>query len=88
MIPTCIRWMIIAVLALFTVGVAKAEYVDLRGGMQITNPMRCDEEVPQVCVIVTKDEKEYLVVIDAKGERKLYEIVKDNPVLIWDRDSI
>ena len=88
MMPTALRWMIIAVLALVTASVAKAEYVDLRGGMQITQPMRCDEEVPQVCVIVTKDEKEYLVVIDAKGERKLYEIIKDTPVLIWDRETI
>ena len=84
-----VRWCIILSLAFFTVSVAKAEYIDLsNGGIQITAPMRCDEEVPQVCVVVVYEEKEYLVVLDQKGERKIYRIEDEKPVLIWDRDSI
>ena len=79
---------ILAFLLMFPI-VGNAQYLDLsKGGIQITAPMRCDEEVPQVCVIVVKDEKQYLVVLDQKGERKLYEIVNEKPVLIWDRETI
>ena len=79
---------ILAFLLMFPI-VGNAQYLDLsNGGIQITAPMRCDEEVPQVCVVVVYEEKEYLVVLDQKGERKLYEIVNEKPVLIWDRETI
>ena len=79
---------ILAFLLMFPI-VGNAQWLDLsNGGIQITAPMRCDEEVPQVCVVVVYEEKEYLVVLDQKGERKLYEIVNEKPVLIWDRETI
>lgn len=68
---------------------AHAEYIDLsQGGKEISPWMRCDEEQPQVCVIVQKDDKQYLVVHDRKGELRIYEIVGKILVVIWDRETI
>lgn len=66
---------------------AKAEYIDLsQGGMQVSQPMRCDEDRPQVCVIVEKDDKLYIVVLDTNGEVKIFLIENGEPRLIWARD--
>ncbi len=75
-----------------------AEYIDLskgdgedgkQGGMLVTDPYRCDEERPLVCVIVAHKDDVYLVAIDAKGEYRIT-ILKENNErhVIWSRESI
>ena len=75
-------WRIIALLLLsFS---AQAEYIDLNEG-KIVSAFPCGE---MVCAIVDKDQKRYWIFIDQKGERRIYDITDNEPVLLWDREAI
>jgi len=68
---------------------SKAQYIDLtQGGVIISQPMRCDEDRPLACVVVLKDDVRYLVVLDAKGEYKIYVLDGDVLKLLWHRETI
>jgi hypothetical protein len=41
-----------------------------------------------VCVIVSKDDKVYVVLLDRKGEYEIYLVTEKESVLIWARDWI
>ena len=80
---------IIAFLLIVLGGTTKADYIDLSdGGVIVSETIRCDEtpNYPLACVVVEKDSKRYVVVLDTKGEYKIYDV--ETGKLIWQRDSI
>lgn len=85
-----IRWCFILLLALFTIGVARAEYVDLSKGGVIVHAQPCSkEEKLYICMIVKHEEQTYLVLADEKGEAIMFRInEKDEPVQIWTRGQV
>lgn len=79
------KWWLLALVLVSAL--AHADYVDLRGGM-VTNQEQCkDGDEVFVCLIVVKDEKMYAVLIDHNGERKIYLVVGDDVVLLWNREA-
>lgn len=68
--------------------VARADYVDLKGG-DVLAQATCEKDGKQfLCVVVTSKGKTYMVLIDQKGEHSIYQSIKDKAVLIWSRKSL
>jgi hypothetical protein len=85
-----ILWILLIIaLCTFLLPKARAEYIDLRnGGIQLA-VAPCEHNGKQVaCVLVTKNDKLYGIVIDEKGEAEIVDLTGDEPKLIWSRDSV
>lgn len=81
---------IVAVLlAAFLYGVARADYIDLRGSAVVSQG-QCKHTDSRIylCVAVTKDEKVYNILLDEKGEVAIYLITNGKAELIWARSSV
>ena len=63
-------------------------YVDLKGANVLEKGECVQYGKPYVCVIVSKDDKVYVVLLDRKGEYEIYLVTEKESVLIWARDWI
>ena len=67
---------------------ASAQFVDLKGGNVLEKGECVQYGKPYVCVIVSKDDNVYVVLLDRKGEYEIYLVTEKESVLIWARDWI
>lgn len=68
---------------------AKAQYIDLKGSDMLDEPVACKKDAKvYVCAMVRKDKKDYLVLVDQKGEAIIFKVVGKKAVLIWMRDTV
>ena len=67
---------------------AHAEWVDLKGANVLEKGECVQYGKLYVCVIVSKDDKVYVVLLDRKGEYEIYLVTETESVLIWARDWV
>ena len=67
---------------------AKAEYIDLRGGDVVRQAICTQGKKKMLCVAIKKDDKLYVVAFDEKGEYAIYEISPTGNILLWGRELI
>ena len=80
---------IIALCLLAWVTDARAQHVDLKGGDVMEPPQGCSfNKMAYVCVRVEKDGKQYMVMLDKKGEAHIFSLVGNVGTLIWSRSSV
>jgi hypothetical protein len=72
------------ILLLFLCSSVYSQYIDLKGSDVLGKQLCTKDNKRYVCVVVEKDKKKYLVLLDEKGE---YEIWSEEK-LLWARNMV
>lgn len=85
-----LRVTVLAIILLGVVTSVKAEYIDLsQGGQMKSDWVMCqDKGETFACAVVSFKNKNYVVLHDQKGERRIYVIEGEELILLWDREGI